>query len=338
LSFVGGDRLGSLESVAVRPVDPEQEVDISVPMRTPSKPGRYVSYWRLVNVDGTRFGQRVWADIVVVNKPKEVKVRFMDQEKWTSHYLGETPSCVPGTPQRESKVELKEEPREAFYEIKFGFSNPAPSATQEQPKESKVEVELKEELHVLTKPVEEKELALQQEYDPKINSQSSVPSEETKEEEIETPVMPEELEVNADEIVKEEPTVVGESENPDVSSSQQDLIDLESPEIVIKDDEIIAFEDSGLEVPYDFTLIPANEPTEDIEVKMDSPDFTTQSPLEPLKQEETPEVSQPTDKPLSPEAQQLFEMGFRNIPFNEELLVRHNNSLLPVIQDLLNTL
>lgn len=46
-------------------VAPGEETDITVGITAPSKPGRYVSYWRLSQTDGSRFGQRVWADIVV---------------------------------------------------------------------------------------------------------------------------------------------------------------------------------------------------------------------------------------------------------------------------------
>jgi len=47
-------------------------------MVAPGKPGRYVSYWRLSTPDGTRFGQRVWVDVIVAseneNKMDEKKV------------------------------------------------------------------------------------------------------------------------------------------------------------------------------------------------------------------------------------------------------------------------
>jgi len=71
LGYVGGDKLSSIEAVAVPAVEPAQEVDIAIDMIAPTKPGRYVGYWRLAAPDGTRFGQRVWVDIIVV--PKEEK-------------------------------------------------------------------------------------------------------------------------------------------------------------------------------------------------------------------------------------------------------------------------
>jgi len=71
LGFVGGDKLASVEAVAVPAVEPGQEVDIAVDMVAPAKPGRYVGYWRLAAPDGARFGQRVWVDVIVT--PAETK-------------------------------------------------------------------------------------------------------------------------------------------------------------------------------------------------------------------------------------------------------------------------
>lgn len=71
LAFVGGDRLISGEGVVVGAVEPSEEVDVSMEMTAPSRPGRYIGYFRLVLPDGNRFGQRVWVDIVVVPKPEE---------------------------------------------------------------------------------------------------------------------------------------------------------------------------------------------------------------------------------------------------------------------------
>jgi len=71
LGYVGGDKLSSVEAIAVPAVEPAQEVDIAIDMIAPAKPGRYVGYWRLAAPDGTRFGQRVWVDIIVI--PKEEK-------------------------------------------------------------------------------------------------------------------------------------------------------------------------------------------------------------------------------------------------------------------------
>jgi len=67
LEFVGGDKLCVHKEISVPAAAPGTEVDIAVDMIAPTKSGRYISYWRLCNADGSRFGQRVWIDIVVQN-------------------------------------------------------------------------------------------------------------------------------------------------------------------------------------------------------------------------------------------------------------------------------
>jgi len=66
LIFVGGDQLSTMDTIPVASLTNGQEVDVAVDMIAPSKPGRYVGYWRLSLPDGSRFGQRVWVDICVV--------------------------------------------------------------------------------------------------------------------------------------------------------------------------------------------------------------------------------------------------------------------------------
>jgi len=70
LIFVGGDKISNVDSVLVPPVEPNVEVEVAVDMVAPSKPGRYVTYWRLTSPDGVRFGQRVWVDITVSSEEK----------------------------------------------------------------------------------------------------------------------------------------------------------------------------------------------------------------------------------------------------------------------------
>jgi len=65
LEFVGGDKLSQHDSVPIPTTAAGEEVEIAVDMTAPAKQGRYVSYWRLTQADGTRFGQRVWVDIIV---------------------------------------------------------------------------------------------------------------------------------------------------------------------------------------------------------------------------------------------------------------------------------
>jgi len=71
LAYVGGDQLAKVDTVLVGPIASGDEVDITIDMVAPPKQGRYVGYWRL-QIDGIRFGQRVWVDISVTESPETV--------------------------------------------------------------------------------------------------------------------------------------------------------------------------------------------------------------------------------------------------------------------------
>lgn len=47
---------------------PDEEVEVSVDLVAPEKPGRYVSHWRLVSPAGQKFGHRVWVLIQVYRR------------------------------------------------------------------------------------------------------------------------------------------------------------------------------------------------------------------------------------------------------------------------------
>eukprot|EP00850_Spirogloea_muscicola_P011379 SM000070S21345 [mRNA] locus=s70:590221:594000:+ [translate_table: standard] len=72
LICIGGSKLGLTDAIALQvPKDglvPGDELDASVDMVAPELPGRYVSHWRLMAPNGTRFGHRVWVLIQVVSK------------------------------------------------------------------------------------------------------------------------------------------------------------------------------------------------------------------------------------------------------------------------------
>jgi len=68
LRFVGkhSDDMGAPEFVAIDGiVGPGQDVEVSVNLVAPAKPGRYTGYWKMCTPDGRKFGQRVWVSIVV---------------------------------------------------------------------------------------------------------------------------------------------------------------------------------------------------------------------------------------------------------------------------------
>lgn len=70
LRFLGkkSDKMGAPETVPLSvegSVAPNSEVDVSVNLVAPEKPGRYTGYWKMCTPEGRKFGQRVWASIVV---------------------------------------------------------------------------------------------------------------------------------------------------------------------------------------------------------------------------------------------------------------------------------
>lgn len=84
LRFVGkhSDDMGGPESILVDGiVGPNQDVDISVNLVAPSKPGRYTGYWKMCTPEGRKFGQRVWVSIVVPSNGSS-----SEGEKEADHY------------------------------------------------------------------------------------------------------------------------------------------------------------------------------------------------------------------------------------------------------------
>eukprot|EP00658_Telonema_sp_P-2_P036240 TRINITY_DN26255_c0_g3_i2.p1 TRINITY_DN26255_c0_g3~~TRINITY_DN26255_c0_g3_i2.p1 ORF type:complete len:336 (+),score=59.66 TRINITY_DN26255_c0_g3_i2:69-1076(+) len=62
---IGGDEMGG-SPTQVPAVTPGHEQQISVDLQAPSRPGRYVSYWRMQDPQGRRFGQRIWCEFIVI--------------------------------------------------------------------------------------------------------------------------------------------------------------------------------------------------------------------------------------------------------------------------------
>jgi len=74
LIFIGGDKLSEDDFVDVPALKPFEEVNLSVNMTCPKIAGKYVGYWRLTQPNGTRFGQRIWCEIVVDEPHYSVEV------------------------------------------------------------------------------------------------------------------------------------------------------------------------------------------------------------------------------------------------------------------------
>ncbi|KAL2634087.1 hypothetical protein R1flu_005566 [Riccia fluitans] len=114
LVHVGGDELGNVDQVPVelpeRGLLPGDEVDVSVDLVAPEKPGRYVSHWRLASPAGPKFGHRVWVLIQVVSNekfedgvsheispplPEETMVQVVPEERCEDGLIHEMSSPLP---------------------------------------------------------------------------------------------------------------------------------------------------------------------------------------------------------------------------------------------------
>jgi len=85
VKFVGGDNMCAVDpehpasvhelvsaaesTTCYTEVAPGQEFGFTVLMRTPNRPGKVISYWRLTGPSGDKFGHRLWCDVNVSPAP-----------------------------------------------------------------------------------------------------------------------------------------------------------------------------------------------------------------------------------------------------------------------------
>jgi len=73
LIFLRGDRelLGETEEFSIAAAKPDQTVEISVPITTPTKPGSYSAYFQLADGDRKVFGPRLWLEVLVTRDDED---------------------------------------------------------------------------------------------------------------------------------------------------------------------------------------------------------------------------------------------------------------------------
>ncbi|KAK1770987.1 putative zz type zinc finger domain-containing protein-containing protein [Phialemonium atrogriseum] len=131
--FVGGDYMGHVDpnhpadtrelrsasesTVCTEGLPSNQAFSFTVALRTPARPGRVISYWRLTTSDGIKFGPRLWCDVSV--QAPEVKVEQVeDVAKETPLPVAEAEPSEPATKESQMifpKLE-KESPSASTYE------------------------------------------------------------------------------------------------------------------------------------------------------------------------------------------------------------------------------
>jgi hypothetical protein len=64
LDFFEGDRMNAPNSVRVGVVEPDEYVEVTVPLYAPDEPGSYASTWRLRTAEGF-FGSKLTVSVQV---------------------------------------------------------------------------------------------------------------------------------------------------------------------------------------------------------------------------------------------------------------------------------
>lgn len=65
LIFKKGDRMGGADRIPIEPVASGQEVDISLHLAAPNKPGKYVGVWKICGPMGRPFGQALKVKVII---------------------------------------------------------------------------------------------------------------------------------------------------------------------------------------------------------------------------------------------------------------------------------
>lgn len=78
LSYTNGDDFKAVSQPVLGTVNPGDQIDIGLKMQAPQLPGKYCAFFRFVYGDNLRFGQKVWADIMVEDGQEEVFKSFMN--------------------------------------------------------------------------------------------------------------------------------------------------------------------------------------------------------------------------------------------------------------------
>jgi next-to-BRCA1 protein 1 len=97
VKFVGGDNMCAVDpehpasvhelvsaaesTTCYSEVAPGQEFGFTVLMRTPNRPGKVISYWRLTGPNGNKFGHRLWCDVTVDVPAPAVKEDVKEETK-----------------------------------------------------------------------------------------------------------------------------------------------------------------------------------------------------------------------------------------------------------------
>ena len=143
VKFVGGDYMGHVDpnhpagiselvsasesTLCYEALEPGKEYPFTVLLRTPSREGKIISYWRLTTNDGIKFGHRLWCDVTVQAPKVKEEVTLDSTEKETS------PAPTTASSQMIFPKLEKESPMSSIHES--AKSTPSKPSTVQEPEE-----------------------------------------------------------------------------------------------------------------------------------------------------------------------------------------------------------
>lgn len=142
VTFVGGDYMGHVDSthpagiselvsaskstVCYSSLTPGQEFQFTVLLRSPARPGKFISYWRLATEDGERFGDRLWCEVNVRVVKSETKPKAAVAVEQVKSDENESEDSTSGSTMIFPKLE-KESPSTSIHQ-----SKPSQSSTHDE--------------------------------------------------------------------------------------------------------------------------------------------------------------------------------------------------------------
>ncbi|KAI1270075.1 hypothetical protein F5Y18DRAFT_2859 [Xylariaceae sp. FL1019] len=138
VKFVGGDYMGAVDpshpasihevvsasesTVCYNALSPGNQFPFTVLLRTPNRPGKVISYWRLTTPDGKKFGHKLWCDVNVQapSKAEQTKPESPAADpvlESTENEMTESRMIIPKLVHESPATSIHESPSETTIEV-----------------------------------------------------------------------------------------------------------------------------------------------------------------------------------------------------------------------------
>lgn len=146
---VGGDRMMAPFAGVEVPSHPVGSTcDVSVQLRAPTKPGRYVGYWRLITAENQRFGHRFWVDVSVAGSFKDhIAAQVLDPFRQAMDAFGQRSTSTSAEQQQQPSIRVSSTPPMSR-SVAYAVATPA-AAEANAPEAATVSEEAEEQARVV---------------------------------------------------------------------------------------------------------------------------------------------------------------------------------------------